>query len=149
MMGELELMIAAIQERVRLPGGDMAHVSVKVLTPQRAAVLHAATGMGKTFVASVLSLHRTVYCVVHPNSCTQWKREAFKVGVEATWIDTVQTLKRCVSSLAERPHQMLIISHTMIKSHHFQQAKDAMPAQQLIIIDYLILLLGLPGLIST
>ena len=135
MMRVPELMIATLQERVHIPPSLTAHVSVKVLTAQRAAVLHAATGMGKTFVASVLSLQRTVYCVVHPNSCRQWIREAAKVGVEATWIDTVQTLNRCVSSLAERPHQMLIISHTMTKCHKFRQAKESLPKPELLIID--------------
>ena len=98
-----EMMLADLHEDVHLPVGRTAHVVVKVLARQHAVVLNAATGTGKTFVASVLALQRTVYCVAHPNSCRQWCREAAKVGIDATWVDSVHTLKRCVSNLDARP----------------------------------------------
>ena len=44
---------------------NIAHrhaVEVTACVPQRAVVLHAATGTGKTFVASVPALGKTTYC---------------------------------------------------------------------------------------
>ena len=51
-------------------------VRVQCLVPQRAAVLHAGTGMGKTFVAAALCLDRAAYCIALPNALRQRVREA-------------------------------------------------------------------------
>ena len=90
---------------------NIAHrhaVEVTVCVPQRAVVLHAATGTGKTFVASVPALGKTTYCIVHQNSTRQWAKEAAKVGLNATWVDSAARLTACVASLASDPEQMLI-----------------------------------------
>eukprot|EP00959_Pyramimonas_sp_CCMP1952_P430359 9013977-Pyramimonas_sp.AAC.1 len=79
-------------------GADPVHV--QCLVPQRAAVLHAGTGMGKTFVAAALALDRVAYCVALPNSLRQWVREATKIGARAVWAESSEALKGHAEAVA-------------------------------------------------
>ena len=58
-------------------------VRVQCLVPQNAAVLHAGTGMGKTFVAAALALDKLTYCIVLPNFTRQWATQATPTGTQA------------------------------------------------------------------
>ena len=108
-------------------------VRVQCLAPQRAAILHAGTGMGKTFVASALALARGLtYCVALPNSTRQWVREATKIGVKAVWAESSFSFRASVVALAEEGG-LVIISHTLLRSSYFW--KLALPTPELLIID--------------
>lgn len=110
---------------------ETVHISACV--PQRVAVLHAATGLGKTFVACFLARGRTVYCIVHPNSTRQWKNEAAKMGLNATWADSLARLSKAADTLNKDPEQTLIISHTLFRTSGFERCN--LPAPDLLIID--------------
>ena len=114
---------------------DVAQHSVKVelCVPQRAAVLHAATGTGKTYVACMLAMGKTTYCITHQNTPLQWQKEAAKVGLNATWVREAKLLPACVASLASDPKQMLIFSHGLLKNHRFKQVE--LPKAEFIIVD--------------
>ena len=100
---------------------DGGPVRVQCLAPQRVAVLHAGTGMGKTFVAAALCLDRVAYCIALPNSLRQWVREATKIGARAVWAESSESLWRHVASLTESSPRagLIILSHTLLRSHNF------------------------------
>ena len=114
---------------------DVAQHSVKVelCVPQRAAVLHAATGTGKTYVACMLAMGKTTYCITHQNTPLQWQKEAAKVGLNATWVREAKLLPACVASLESDPKQMLIFSHGLLKNHRFKQVE--LPKAEFLIVD--------------
>ena len=73
--------LARIMQLTQSPGRMLADfgcwapphtVRVQCMVPQNAAVLHAGTGMGKTFVAAGLAVDMLTYCIVLPNSTRQW-----------------------------------------------------------------------------
>ena len=110
-------------------------VRVQCLVPQRAAVLHAGTGMGKTFVAAALCLDRVAYCIALPNSLRQWVREATKIGARAVWAESSESLWRHVAALRESSPRagLIILSHTLLRSHNFWQLD--LPQPDLLIVD--------------
>ena len=112
-----------------------APARVECFVPHRAAVLHAGTGMGKTFVAAALCLDRIAYCIALPNSLRQWVREAAKIGACAVWAESSESLWRHVAALRESSPRagLIILSHTLLRSHNFWQL--ALPQSDLAIVD--------------
>ena len=113
-------------------------VRVQCLVPQtqKAAVLNAGTGMGKTFVAAALALDRLTFCIVLPNSTRQWAQQATLTGAHAVWAESTEALKRAVAArTADGASRggLVIFSHTLLRSHHMQQQELATP--DLIIVD--------------
>ncbi len=111
-------------------------VRVQCLVPQNAAMLHAGTGMGKTFVAAALALDKLTYCIVLPNSTRQWATQATLTGAQAVWAEGTDALRRAVTArTAEGASRggLIIFSHTLLRSHHMQQLQ--LPTPDLIIVD--------------
>lgn len=126
--------LAEIEDSVYIHGSEeRVVVSVTLLQKQTIAILHAATGLGKTFVASVVALQKLVFVVAHPNSLVQWTTEASKVGCHATWIQDHRVLAERIASIEGDRDQMLIISHTMFRSRRL--ANTTMPTPDVIIVD--------------
>ena len=111
-------------------------VSVQCLVQQNAAVLHAGTGMGKTFVAAALSLDKLTYCIVLPNSTRQWATQATLTGAQAVWAEGSYAFRQAVDArTAEGASRggLIIFSHTLLRSHYMQEID--LPTPDLIIID--------------
>lgn len=127
--------LAEMKESVLVQGTEERRIDVNVtlLCKQTIAILHAATGLGKTFVASVVALQKLVYVIAHPNALVQWATEASKVGCKSTWIQDHRVLAERIASLEQDREQMLIISHTMFRSRGL--ANVTMPTPDVIIVD--------------
>ena len=126
--------LAEIKESVYIHGSEeRILVSVTLLQKQTIAILHAATGLGKTFVASVVAMQKLVFVIAHPNALVQWATEASKVGCHATWIEDHRVLAERIATMDADRNQMLIISHTMFRSGVL--AHGTIPTPDVIIID--------------
>jgi hypothetical protein len=68
-------------------------VTLETLTKQRAVLVRAATGQGKTFAALAGFRDCLVYAIVFPSACRQWVHEAERLGLSATWINSKERLR--------------------------------------------------------
>ena len=99
-------------------------VSVQCLVQQNAAVLHAGTGMGKTFVAAALSLDKLTYCIVSTQfNATMGHTGNINRGAGSLGrrLLRVQTSGGCSHSGGRISRGLIIFSHTLLRSHYMQE----------------------------